>query len=257
MQNKQEKVPSYPIGSVNNALRLLLMFRDQPLIRVSEAGVALGVAPSTAHRLLAMLEYHGFVQQDEETRGYRLGPALIEIGLTAVRSIDVRSHLLPYMERLCDEVDETVQLMVLEGPDCLFLEAVESRQVVRTSSRVGLRLPAYTVSGGKALLAELAPARLRELYPAARLEVRTPRSIRTRTALEAELARVRDLGFAVNLGESEPDVGAVAVVVRDALGHPRAALAVSAPLARVQGQRVPELAEALRRTAGEAAAGLA
>src|SRR6266853_2062706 len=244
MQNKQEKVPTYPIGSVNNALRLLLMFRDHPLIRVSEAGVALGVAPSTAHRLLAMLEYHGFVQQDEETRGYRSGPALVDIGLTAVRSIDVRSHLLPYMERLCDEVEETVQLMVLEGPDCLFLEAVESRQVVRTSSRVGLRLPAYTVSGGKALLAELTPARLRELYPTSRLEVRT--------ALEAELARVRDLGFAVNLGESEPDVGAVGVVVRDTLGHPRAALAVSAPLARVQGQRVPELAEALKRTAGEA-----
>ena len=60
----------------------------------------------------------------------------------------------------------------------------------------------------------------------------------------------------MNLGESEPDVGAVGVVVRDALGHPRAALAVSAPLARIQGQRVPELAEALKRTAGEAAAGL-
>jgi DNA-binding IclR family transcriptional regulator len=257
MQNKQEKIPTYPIGSVNNALRLLLMFRDHPLIRVSEAGTALGVAPSTAHRLLAMLEYHGFVQQDPETRGYSSGPALVEIGLTAVRSIDVRSHLLPHMERLCDEVDETVQLMVLEGQDCLFLEAVESRQIVRTSSRVGVRLPAHTVSGGKALLAELAPGRLRELYPSPRIEGRTPRSIRTRAALEAELARVRDLGFAVNLGESEPDVGAVGVAVRDALGHPRAALAISAPLSRIQGQRVPELAEALKRTAGEAAAGLA
>jgi IclR family acetate operon transcriptional repressor len=257
MQNKQEKTPTYPISSVNNALRLLLMFRDHSLIRVSEASSALGVAPSTAHRLLAMLEYHGFVQQDTETRGYRSGPAVIEMGLNAVRSIDVRSHLLPHMERLCDEVDETVQLIVLEGQDCLFIEAVESRQVVRTSSRVGVRLPAHTVSGGKVLLAELTPARLRELYPTPRLEGRTTRSIRTRAALEAELARVRDLGFAVNLGESEPDVGAVAVAVRDTLGHARAALAVSAPLSRVQGQRVPELAEALKRTAGEAAAGLA
>ena len=114
MQNRAEKVPNYPIGSVSNALRLLLMFREDPLIRVSEASSALGVAPSTAHRLLAMLEYHGFVQQDPATRGYRAGPAVIDIGLSAVRSIDVRSHLLPYMERLCDEVDETVQLMVLE-----------------------------------------------------------------------------------------------------------------------------------------------
>jgi IclR family acetate operon transcriptional repressor len=257
MQNQTEKVPNYPIGSVSNALRLLLMFRDDPLIRVSEASSALGVAPSTAHRLLAMLEYHGFVQQDPATRGYRAGPAVIDIGLSAVRSIDVRAHLLPYMERLCDEVDETVQLIVLEGADCLFLEAVESRQVVRTSSRVGVRLPAHTVSGGKALLAELPADRLRELYPSPRLEGRTPRSIRTRAALEAELARIRDLGFAVNLGESEAEVGAVGVVVRDTLGHPRAALAISAPLSRIQGERVAELAEALKRTAREAAAGLA
>src|SRR2546430_7118350 len=161
MQNQAEKVPNYPIGSVSNALRLLLMFRGDPWIRVSEASSALGVAPSTAHRLLAMLEYHGFVQQDPATRGYRAGPAVIDIGLSAVRSIDVRSHLLPYMERLCDEVDETVQLMVLEGSDCLFLDAVESRQVLRTASRVGIRLPAHTVSGGKALLAELSVDRLR------------------------------------------------------------------------------------------------
>src|SRR2546421_83804 len=189
-------------------------------------------------------------------RNSRAGPAVIDIGLSAVRSIDVRSHLLPYMERLCDEVDETVQLIVLDGADCLFLEAVESRQVVRTSSRVGVRLPAHTVSGGKALLAELPLDRFRELYPSPRLEGRTPRSLRTRTALEAELARVRDLGFAVNLGESEPDVGAVGVVVRDALGHPRAARAGPGPLAPIQGQRGPELAEALKRTAGEASAGL-
>lgn len=257
MQNQAEKVPNYPIGSVSNALRLLLMFRDDPLIRVSEASSALGVAPSTAHRLLAMLEYHGFVQQDPTTRGYRAGPAVIDIGLSAVRSIDVRSHLLPYMQRLCDEVDETVQLMVLEGSDCLFLDAIESRQVLRTASRVGIRLPAHTVSGGKALLAELPADRFRELYPSPRLDGRTSRSIATRAALEAELARVRDLGFAVNLGESEPDVGAVGVTVRDTLGHPRAALAISAPLARIQGERVPELAEALKRTAREAAAGLA
>jgi len=196
MQNQADKVPNYPIGSVSNALRLLLMFRDDPLIRVSEASSALGVAPSTAHRLLAMLEYHGFVQQDPTTRGYRAGPAVIDIGLSAVRSIDVRSHLLPYMERLCDEVNETVQLMMLDGSDCLFLDAIESRQVLRTASRVGIRLPAHTVSGGKALLAELPVDRLRELYPSPRLEARTPRSIATRAALEAELARVRDLGFA-------------------------------------------------------------
>ena len=56
--------PAYPIASVNNALRLLLLFRGQPRVRLSEASEHLGVAHSTAHRLLAMLAYHGFVRQE-------------------------------------------------------------------------------------------------------------------------------------------------------------------------------------------------
>ena len=59
--------PRYPIGSVDNVLRLLLMISQQKQVRVSEASAALGTAVSTAHRLLAMLAHHGFVVQDPES----------------------------------------------------------------------------------------------------------------------------------------------------------------------------------------------
>ncbi len=85
------KAPRYPINSVDNALKLLLMFREQQVIRVSEASATLGVGRSTAHRLLAMLEFHGFIEQDADTKAYRSGPALAEIGLAIVQSMDFRA----------------------------------------------------------------------------------------------------------------------------------------------------------------------
>ena len=75
--------PAYPIASVDHALRLLMLFRDRPRVRLSEASEYLGVAHSTAHRLMAMLAYHGFVRQEPGSRAYLAGPALVEIGLAA------------------------------------------------------------------------------------------------------------------------------------------------------------------------------
>ncbi len=88
---EEARKPAYPVGAVDNALRLLLLFRDRKKLRVSEAGRAIGVASSTAHRLLDTLRYHGFVQQDAESRAYEPGPALTALGLAAVRELDLRT----------------------------------------------------------------------------------------------------------------------------------------------------------------------
>lgn len=234
-------------------MRLLLMFRDRPLIRVAEASESLGVVRSTAHRLLAMLQYRGLVQQDPQTKAYLAGPALVDIGLSVVREMDIRRHLRPYLEQLSSELGETVQLVVLEDASTLFIDSVESQQALRTSSRVGRSYPAHTTSGGKVLLAQLPADRLRELYPSQQLTALTPRSVKRRAELFRELDRVREQGYGTNRGESEPDVAAVAVAVINAFGNVRAAIAVSAPLSRLDEAAVPGIAATLRRVADQAA----
>lgn len=241
--------PRYPITSVDNALKLLLLFREQRLIRVAEASEVLGVGRSTAHRLLAMLQHRGFVRRDAETKAYASGPALVDIGLSVVRQMDIRSHLRPYLERLSVELGETVHLMILEGRDALFLDSVESPRALRTSSRVGRSYPAHTTSGGKVLLAQLADDRLAELYDRDELSGLTPRSTVTRKKLLKELELVRERGYGTNFGESEPDVAAVAVAVANPFGHGYAALAVSAPLSRLDERAVPAIVAALRAAA--------
>jgi IclR family transcriptional regulator, acetate operon repressor len=242
--------PAYPIASVNNALRLLLLFRSQPRLRLSEASEHLGVAHSTAHRLLAMLAYHGFVRQEQDSRTYVTGPALVEIGLAAVGQLDIRRHARPALERLASALGETVHLAVLEGGNVRYLDAIESSRALRVASRTGSVLAANCTASGKALLAELPDAELSAMFVGETALPRlTSRSISSRARLLAELRKVREAGCAVNREESEEGVASVAVAVPGPLGLPAAALVVSAPVSRMTEQAVEKIRQDLREQA--------
>ncbi len=249
MKNSVPKSPSYPIESVDNALKLLHMFRERSPIRVSEASSSIGVARSTAHRLLAMLQHHGFVRQDPFSRAYVAGPALLDFGLARLRDRDIRTPARPFLETLSQETGETVHLIALQGREVLFLDCVESAKAVRVGNRTGLLLPAHCTSAGKALLAALPPERLKALYPEERLPGLTRRSIRTRARLEREVRLVRRRGYATNFGETEEDIGSIGVLIQDRQRVPRAALSLAAPTSRLTAKTIATMAKAALRTA--------
>jgi IclR family acetate operon transcriptional repressor len=240
--------PKYPIESVDNVLRLLLMVSQQKQVRVSEASAELGTAVSTAHRLLAMLAHHGFVVQDPETKAYKAGHVLLRIGLTSVNNLDIRVLIRPFLEELRDETGETVHHVVLQGNEVLFIDCVESPKALRVASRVGTLMWAHCTSVGKAWLACESDDFLRGLYTSPKLPGLTPNSITSRAALMLELAEARRRGYARNEGESEVGVGSVSAAVRDHEGKPIAAISVSVPLARMTADRWEVLADAVRRT---------
>jgi IclR family transcriptional regulator, acetate operon repressor len=265
MQNvrpESDTGPAYPIASVNNALLLLLLFREQPRVRLTDACKYLGVAHSTAHRLLAMLAHHGFVQQEPVTRAYIAGPAMVEVGLAVVGSLNVREQARPVMEELVAELDETVHLGVLEGTQVRYVDGVESERALRVVARTGTLAPAHCTSLGKALLAQMTDERVAELYPtsAEPFAAHTDKSITTQAKLMKEVAKARERGYAVNSGETEEDVGSVAIAFRDFAGRP-AAIAVAAPTSRLSAQRVSRIGElmieAIGRTPLSPAAGQA
>src|ERR1700679_14907 len=92
--------PQYPIESVDNALRVLLLLGERPSLRLTDVSQYLGVASSTAHRLLAMLQYRGFVRQETATRSYVPGPTLDALAFSVLRRLDVRSRARPILEQL-------------------------------------------------------------------------------------------------------------------------------------------------------------
>jgi DNA-binding IclR family transcriptional regulator len=237
-------------SSVDNALRLLELIGEHQIIRVSEAADLLGVARSTAHRLLGALRRRGFVLQDKPNGAYRPGPVLNEIGLAAIGRIDIRLVARPILEELVEQTQETVSLSLLEGRNIRFVDGVESPRSVRVGNRTGLVLPAHCTAAGKAILAALPEIELIRRYRGRDLIARTPTSISTWGKLEEELDVVRRRGYALNAEEGEEGICAVAAAVRDLTDAPLASIAVVLPanrMAKVGAQPlVPVLMQAVQ-----------
>ena len=225
-------VPQYPIESVDNALKVLLLLGERSSLRLTDVSRYLGVASSTAHRLLAMLQYRGFVQQDPKSKAYLPGSALTGVAFSILQRFDFRGALRPYLEQLNGELRETVHLGMLAGATVHFVDAIESPQAVRVVSRLGKAMPASSTSTGKALLAALADEQVVALYPDERLGGLTRKSITSRAELLRQLATVRKRGYATSSEESETGVSSVAVALTTSTG-PRLAINVAVPSSRM------------------------
>src|ERR1700743_2412531 len=190
--------PQYPIESVDKALKLLLLLGEQPEIRLTEATRYLGVAPSTAHRLLAMLAYRGFVRQDPISKAYLPGPSLTGVAFAIFSRIDIQRSATPIMRSLSEQLRETIHVGMLDGPSVRFVAAIEAPAAVRVASRVGREMPGHCNSTAQVMLAQFPQPELRGLLPDEQLQRITSHSIGSRAELEAELLAIRERGYAVN-----------------------------------------------------------
>jgi DNA-binding IclR family transcriptional regulator len=248
--------PAYRIESVDKALRLLHMFREQPRWTVTEVSDALGVVPSTAHRLLAMLQLHEFVHQEPGSKAYVAGRALVVIGLAALSQLAVRDAARADIEALSRELRETIHLIVLQGSRTLIVDAVEGDQVVRVGARIGGSAPPNCVSAGKVLLARMTDRQVAALVGPDPLPTRTSRSIGTLAQLTADLNRVRQRGYATNFDEHELGATGIAVPIPVPPDITPAAITVNAPSARVPADRIHDIVDAATAAAARIAAKL-
>jgi IclR family transcriptional regulator, acetate operon repressor len=249
--------PTYPIGSVDSAMRLLVLLGERDHVRIAEAATELGVARSTAHRLMQMLLYHGFARQDAESKAYVAGPRLVGLGLQLVRKLDVRNIAHPYMESLVAEVQETVHLMALQAErSVLCLDSVETPRALRVGSRTGVVLAASASAGGRAILSTLPDEDLLELYPSTRLPQHPHSALKLRSDLMERLQVVRKIGYAVQRNESEPGVSAISAPIRAGSQVASFSLTVALPTSRIDDESIRVIGAAAVRYAGELAEAL-
>lgn len=204
---------------------------------MSEVSDVLGVAPSTAHRLLTSLKAQGFAEQASRNGHYLPGPVLREIGQAALNSLDVRRAARPALEQLSRATGETVSLGVLEGYNVRFLDGIESTRTVRVGDRTGVLMPAHATAAGKAIMAALSDFELERRSEARGLERRTADTVTGWQDLREELAAIRRAGYALNVGEVEQGVSAVSAVVTDILEAPAASINVVLPSSRMPDKR--------------------
>jgi IclR family transcriptional regulator, acetate operon repressor len=246
----EQNPPRYRIEAVDRALVLIRLLNERRSVSVSEVADALDVAPSSAHRLLATLCHRGFAVQDQQRR-YHPGPELSATGPPAPPLPHLRRVLRPFLQDLFERTGETVHLVVPAGPDVRFVDGIEGDQPLRVGLRTGTRMPAYCISGGKAMLADLDWSEVEALHPHG-LAPWPFAKLRDLPSLRRQLARVRRQGYGVNTQESEAGLIAFGVSVRSRAGRPMAALTVAIPTARFDRRHEPGLAARLMEARGAA-----
>jgi DNA-binding IclR family transcriptional regulator/3-methyladenine DNA glycosylase AlkD len=239
--------PPYPIASVDHALRAATILQMEGGATVSQIAERLGVARSTAHRLLAMLVHRDFAVQDEG-RVYRPGPVLEPAAQSPSLVSRLRTTALPHLQRIVDLLDETTNLIVRTRDTARFIASVECRQALRVGSREGMVFPAHRTTAGLLLLAELTDEELDAAYAPERYRDR-PADRPDLARLRTELKRLRRTGFAVNKERSERGLVAVGVLVRDPDGTALAGLSVSMPSMRYDPHHLQSLVATLDATA--------
>jgi DNA-binding IclR family transcriptional regulator len=200
-----------------------------------------GLPRSTAYRIVGALCQEGLMRVLPSGK-LRIGAGLMGIAAAARR--DLRHEAAPYLERLSHELDETVELVVLDGDEALFTNQYVSSRSLRVVAEVGDRFPLYCTACGKALLAELPHAEAERLVPAA-LEPFTPHTNLNRRDLLRELDLVRATGVAYDHQEHSVGISAVGAAIRDASGA-SAAVTVVMPAARLEGNEEHVAAALLR-----------
>jgi IclR family transcriptional regulator, pca regulon regulatory protein len=241
--------------SLERGLAILSSFTaSQSLLGISDLARMLGLTRSTTHRYVSTLVALGYLEQDLATRRYRLGPRVIDLGLSAINSMELREISLPHLQQLSDETGNTVNMAILDGADVVYVERCRSsrhgQRDIDLNLHVGSRMPSYCTSMGKVLLAYLPEDRLEALLADMRLTKRGPNTITSRSALRAELARVRAAGLAVNNEELAFGLRSIAVPVLGANGAVAAAvnLAVHRSWVSIE-DLVAQYGPALKRTA--------
>lgn len=240
--------------AIGRALAVLREFRERPRdLGIMQVANALGLSPSTAHRIIRALAAEGYLTQSGVTDRYSLGREAVLLGLAAQRNLGLDAAR-PILERVADATGESVNMGVRDGSSALVLLRIESRQPLRFDQPPGTRVPLYASSMGKALLAfdggvESLPSDLS-------WSGYTPTTITSPVRLARELATVRSRGFSIDMEESIPGVRCVGAPVCDASGRAFAAIAIQAPAVRMSDDRLQQLGSLAGEAAKEVGAAL-
>jgi DNA-binding IclR family transcriptional regulator len=228
--------PGTTVQSVDRALTIL-----EVLARDGEAGVTdiageLGVHKSTAFRLLATLETHRLVEQDGDRGRYRLGVGNLRLAGATTARLDLVQEARPVCRQLAADTGETVNVTVRSETSALYLDQVAGSSALQSHNWVGQHIPLHATSNGKVLVSELDDATLKRAVR--ELPRYTTHTVTTLAKLRAELAVVREQGYAVAVDELETGLTAAAAPIRNAHGDVIASMSVSGPSFRLDGERL-------------------
>jgi IclR family acetate operon transcriptional repressor len=220
------------MGSATTALQALEALAQQQPMGVSELARRLDISKPAAQRALQALADAQWIRRSDQQPGrWVLTVKVIEVASQMGGELGLRDLAAPLMRELVDATGEAVHLSVLDGPDVVTIDQIDSTQPVRIHWPLGARSPAYAAASGKALLSAM-PTELLAAHLPARLAAMTAQTITDLDGLHAELGRIRRRGYSIQRGEVRDDVASIAAAVAAPRDRPIAALSVFMPAHR-------------------------
>jgi DNA-binding IclR family transcriptional regulator len=237
---------SESIRAVERALDVLQCFTSQsPELTMSQISSRIGINKSTVHRLLSTLERKRFVERDPSTGLYKPGLRLLQIASLAMEQNDLRRLAAPFLQDLCNQFRENVNLSLLDGADVVYLGVVESSQRVKLAAIPGQRLPAFCTASGKAILAFLPEENVKRILERG-MPAYTQHTLASPEIFWEDIRHVRELGFAIAEQEFEDGINAVAAPI---CNQPIASISIAGPAYRLTRERMLEIGPDLLATA--------
>lgn len=242
------------VSTVDRLVQVVECFSGDKLTwSLAELSASLDLPKSTLHRFLISLETHGILRRDPADRLWRLGYRLVTWGQLAEKSTGLHDVARPVMQQIATETGETVALTVYEEQEVVCIEKIDTRYSVRLAFEVGGRRVPHAGASSKVLMAYLPEEEIQAIIRDRGLPKLCSKTISDPEEMMADLARIRELGYALSVEETDPGAWGIATPIWDKGGRVIAAIGVAGPILRFSDELALKYVEVCRRAAREIA----
>lgn len=239
------------VQSIDRSVAIMECFSENKReLKLSEIACMVDLNKSTVHGILNTLKHHGFIDQDEITQKYRLGIRFIVYGDLVVNSMNITNIAYPVIERVCEKIEETVHIAVLDGSDVVYIEKKECNKSIKTSTKIGARVPAYVTADGRIILSYLEKEKLKDLLPR-NFKKLTPNTITDKHELLKILSEIKQKGYSIDYEETVQGLVCVAAPIFDYSGAVRYSLSATVPTVRMDENKIKEYIDIIKVAAND------
>ena len=248
--------PTTSVKALERALVLLRTLSEADSMSLTDLSQRAGIPASTAHRLLVTLQNFGYLEFNEDTQLWMIGVEAFRIGGSFSRRIKVVEAGRPMLRALMDKTGETANMAIADDGDVVFVSQVETHEPIRAFHRPGTRAHMHASGIGKALMADLDLDGLNTWMARKGLPAYTANTITDPDALRAEMALIRQRGWAIDNEERTLGMRCVAASIYNEFGEAIAGISVSGPTVRFPDDVLTEYGLLVRRSADEITSGI-
>jgi IclR family acetate operon transcriptional repressor len=250
------ELPGGTIAALDRGISLLITLAKEGELSLTDLALTVGMPPSTAHRVLATLEKHGFVELNSGTQQWAIGVEAFRVGSAYLERTNLVESARASMRDLTNETGETANLAIPDQGDVVFVSQIESHNPIRAFFRPGTRGFMHASGIGKALLANMPRADVEKILQKKGCPQFTVKTITAPAALFDNLDEIRRRGWALDDEERYSGMRCIAAPIYNSFAEAIAGVSVSGPAVRFPENSIAEIGPLVKRAAAKITAGI-